>query len=94
MMGGLMILITWVVVWKGLALWYTAQNNQKGWFVAILILNTLGFLPIIYLIWFKPISKKNEEEREEMGIKKIEKIKKETSKKKPSKNKKGSNNKE
>ena len=51
---GLFILIIWMMIWKGLALWYTAKNKQKGWFITILILNTIGILPIIYLIWFKP----------------------------------------
>ncbi|PIS14300.1 hypothetical protein COT64_03435 [Candidatus Shapirobacteria bacterium CG09_land_8_20_14_0_10_39_12] len=40
---------TWIVVWKGLALWKSAQKGQKPWFVAILVINTLGLLEIIYL---------------------------------------------
>jgi len=48
------LMIAWTVIWKGLGLWYAAGNKQKGWFIAILILNTLGLLPIIYLLWFKP----------------------------------------
>ena len=50
---GLIVIMTWEVIWKGLGLWHSAQNKQKGWFIAILILNTLGLLPIIYLLWFK-----------------------------------------
>ncbi len=52
MMFGLILLSIWSLIWQGLGLWYSAQNRQKGWFLAILILNTLGLLPIIYLIWF------------------------------------------
>jgi hypothetical protein len=40
----------WKVVWKGLGLWQAARAGHKGWFVAILIINTLGILPIIYLV--------------------------------------------
>jgi hypothetical protein len=46
---------------KGFALWHSAKNEQKGWFIATLILNTMGLLPIIYLIWFKPDCEVKEE---------------------------------
>jgi hypothetical protein len=57
MVFGLFLIIIWVTIWKGIALWHAAQSKHKGWFVAILILNTLGILPIIYLLWFKPSCK-------------------------------------
>ncbi len=44
----------WTIVLKGFALWYAARGSQKGWFIALLIVNTLGILEIIYLIWFRP----------------------------------------
>ena len=44
----------WSLVLKGFALWYAARGSQKWWFVALLIVNTLGILEIIYLIWFRP----------------------------------------
>ena len=44
-------IIIWSLIWKGVALWSSAKNKQKGWFFFLLILNTAGFLPIIYLIW-------------------------------------------
>jgi hypothetical protein len=43
----------WELIWKGIALWKTGRNNQLKWFVAILILNTVGILPIIYLKFFQ-----------------------------------------
>jgi hypothetical protein len=43
------LLLIWTIVWKGLALWRAAKNNHTGWFVALLIINTLGILEIIYL---------------------------------------------
>ncbi len=45
--------ITWVlsIVLKGYALWRASKNNQPWWFVALLIINTLGILEICY-IWF------------------------------------------
>lgn len=43
------LLIVWDLVWKGLALWRATKNHHKGWFICILIFNTAGILPIIYL---------------------------------------------
>ena len=33
---------------KGLALWKASQLKQKGWFIILLLINTLGILDIIY----------------------------------------------
>ena len=44
----------WTIVLKGFALWYAARGSQKWWFIALLIINTLGILELIYLIWFRP----------------------------------------
>lgn len=47
------VLLLWEGVWKGIALWKTGKNNQLTWFICILIFNTLGILPIIYLKFFQ-----------------------------------------
>jgi hypothetical protein len=47
------ILVLWEIVWKGIALWKAAKESQKYWFVAMLILNTAGILPILYIFVFK-----------------------------------------
>lgn len=49
----LYIIITWSIIWKGIALWYSARNKQLAWFIALLILNTVGILDIVYLVFFK-----------------------------------------
>lgn len=46
-------LIIWELVWKGIALWKSAKNNQRKWFIALFLLNTAGILPIIYLKFFQ-----------------------------------------
>lgn len=43
----------WELTWKGIALWKAGKSNQLLWFVAILLLNTVGILPIVYLIFFQ-----------------------------------------
>jgi hypothetical protein len=45
----LVVILVWSLFWKGCALWIAAKNNQKWWFLAILVLNTLGILEIIYI---------------------------------------------
>lgn len=48
--GGLMyLLIAFDVALRGLALWQVARKGRKVWFVVLLLLNTLGILPLIYL---------------------------------------------
>lgn len=46
-------LIVWEAIWKGIALWKCGRNNQFKWFVFILVLNTVGILPIVYLKFFQ-----------------------------------------
>lgn len=45
-------LFAWVVVWKGLALWKAARQDKRWWFAALLVVNTLGILEILYLYVF------------------------------------------
>ena len=46
-------LALWDAMWKIIALWKSAKNKHWRWFVVILILNTVGILPIIYLIKYR-----------------------------------------
>lgn len=46
------LIVLWELVWKGQALWKAAQKKETGWFVALLIFNTVGILPILYLYVF------------------------------------------
>jgi hypothetical protein len=46
-------LVVWDAVWKSVALWKSGRNNQLKWFIAILLLNTIGILPIVYLRFFQ-----------------------------------------
>jgi len=48
----LLLILAWTLPWKGVALWKAAKNSHKWWFVALLILNTLAILEIIYIFYF------------------------------------------
>lgn len=50
---GAIIVTIWSLVWKGFALWRSARNRHKGWFIFMLILNTAGILEIVYLIIYR-----------------------------------------
>jgi len=55
----IIIFALWTLVWKGWALWRAARNNSTGWFIALLIINTLGILEIIYIFAFSGLGKKS-----------------------------------
>lgn len=46
----IMLLVLWDFVWKIIALWKAGRNNELVWFVCIAVFNTVGLLPIIYLL--------------------------------------------
>lgn len=47
------ILLLWSTVWKGLALWGAAKNEQKYWFIPLLVINLFGLPEIAYLFFFQ-----------------------------------------
>jgi len=49
----LIAVVAWELVWKGIALWKAGRNNQIKWFVPMLIFNTFGILPLIYIKFFQ-----------------------------------------
>jgi len=48
----ILLAILWTIPWKGVALWKAVKNNHKWWFIAILVINTLGILEILYIFIF------------------------------------------
>ncbi len=54
----LIAVVTLDLILRGMSLWKSAKAGQKGWFIALLVLNTLGILPIVYLLFFQPKGKK------------------------------------
>lgn len=60
---GFGLLLLWAIVIKGIGLWKAARADQRNWFIAILILSTMGILELIYITWFQ---------KEEDKLKKIQ----------------------
>jgi hypothetical protein len=46
------------LVLKGMATWRAAHHNDIVWFVLLLVLDTVGILPLIYLLFFSKTKKK------------------------------------
>jgi len=77
----ILIISLWSLVWKAFALWKAARKGETVWFILILVLNTAGILPIIYLlISGEPKAKKpvNSNKKKEVKVE----IKKKPAKKK------------
>lgn len=45
-------ILVWSIIIKGVALWRAAKDDQKPWFIVLLVVNTAGILEIIYLLAF------------------------------------------
>ena len=49
----IVLVAIWDGVWKLIALWKSARNNQLGWYICLAIFNTAGILPILYITLFQ-----------------------------------------
>jgi hypothetical protein len=48
-LGIIAVIAIWDFIWRGIALWKAGRNNDKLWFILLLVLNTAGILPIVYI---------------------------------------------
>lgn len=44
----LLVIAIWDLIWKITAMWKASKRESKGWFVVLMIFNTVGILPMIY----------------------------------------------
>ena len=47
----IILLMLWILPWKGYALWNAAKLGHKWWFIFLLVVNTLAVLDIIYIFF-------------------------------------------
>tara|TARA_Y100000310_G_scaffold177383_1_gene177475 strand:- start:5 stop:259 length:255 start_codon:yes stop_codon:yes gene_type:complete len=69
----IVVISIWSLIWKGISLWKCGRNNQLAWFVILLIFNTAGILPIIYLLFFQPKAVKKRAVPKKTGKKVVKK---------------------
>lgn len=46
-----LIVVVWSIIIKGFGLYHAARHEEKLWFVALLFINTLGILEVVYLFF-------------------------------------------
>jgi hypothetical protein len=51
----LAVIILWSIPWKGIALWKSARNGHLGWFIVLIVVNSLAILDILYIFIFSKI---------------------------------------
>lgn len=47
------LLAIWDGIWKLIAMWKSARNGQLAWYICLAIFNTVGVLPILYILCFQ-----------------------------------------
>lgn len=47
------LFVIWDIIWRGVALWRAAHKDQRAWYIILLVVNSVGVLPIIYLLTSK-----------------------------------------
>ncbi|MEM0231335.1 MAG: DUF5652 family protein [Candidatus Woesearchaeota archaeon] len=67
----LILILIWSAVWKAIALWKSARNDDLAWFIVFLIINTAGILEIIYIFLISKNRKCCECEEERKPEKKV-----------------------
>jgi hypothetical protein len=50
LLPAIIIVGIWNAAWKLIAIWKAAKANHMAWFICIAIFNTIGILPIIYIL--------------------------------------------
>lgn len=50
--------VIWDTTWKLIGMWKAGRNNELAWFICIAIFNTMGILPIIYILLHKDDAEK------------------------------------
>ncbi len=49
----ILFLALWETAWKMISMWKSARRKQLAWFICLGIFNTLGILPIVYLLLYR-----------------------------------------
>jgi len=54
--GILVIILIWSMIWKLLGLWKSARKGSIFWFIVLALTNNVGILPILYIYVFSKIN--------------------------------------
>lgn len=53
----LLAVVLWTLPWKAWALWLAARRGDLWWFLALIVISTLGILEMIYIFF---VAKQND----------------------------------
>ncbi|MFH1310885.1 MAG: DUF5652 family protein [Nanoarchaeota archaeon] len=56
-------ILIWEMVWKLLAMWKAAKKDSVAWFICLMLFNTAGILPILYIYVFSKLKKSKKPEK-------------------------------
>jgi methionyl-tRNA synthetase len=70
----LVLILLWNLPWKAAALWRSARRGHLGWFLTLILLNTLAILDILYLVFFSAPKIVRNEEAEQVPTKREPRI--------------------
>ena len=62
------VIAIWDMVWRGIAMWKSAKNDQRNWFLAVFIFETFGLLPLFYLYFAQKKKRDDIVEPEPMSL--------------------------
>lgn len=48
----ILLIAAWSLPWKGVALWRAVKKDDTKWFIALLVINSLAILDILYIFIF------------------------------------------
>jgi len=57
MIFSIALIMLWDMIWKLIGMWKAARKGSAVWFVALMIFNTFGILPILYVYVFSEMKK-------------------------------------
>ena len=52
----IVLIFIWSMVWKIMALWKSARKGSVVWFIVLVLTNTFGILPILYIYLFSKVN--------------------------------------
>jgi hypothetical protein len=55
---GIVAVAIWDLVWKLFAMWKAAKKKSVVWFVVLMLINSVGILPILYIYVFSEMKTK------------------------------------
>ncbi|EKD58561.1 MAG: hypothetical protein ACD_56C00097G0006 [uncultured bacterium] len=78
----IILILIWTLPWKGAALWKAARNGQIGWFLTLIVFNTLAVLDIIYIFFFSnPAIKESNSNQDEVRQARMQRYREQQAKK-------------